>query len=132
MLDNTTKLFDINRFRFDEEHNSLEVAGEAMVFHCHHYIQYLQRSILDAEYIDSRPFLVGSAADSIYYQLKFLCTGLSIDESKQIAEEMYKDFGYGIIDLREMNENGVTLSSDKSFFSKTWMMKFGQSSKPVD
>lgn len=126
------RLFDINTFAFDEEHNYLEVAGEAMVFHCHHYINYLQRSILDAEYIDSRPFLIGSAAHSVYNQLAFLCQNLDIESSKTMAEEMYKAFGYGIIDLSEMDENGIELSTDKSFFSKTWVMKFGQSKKPVD
>jgi len=125
-------MFDIHQYKFDEEHNCLDVAGEAMIFHCHHYINYLQRSILDAEYIDSRPFLIGSAADSVYHQLKNLCEGLDVDSSKRMAEEVYKAFGYGLIDLTPMTADGVELQSVKSFFSKTWPMKFGKSEKPVD
>ena len=65
-------MFNINDYKFDEEHNYLEIGGEAMIFHCHHYIINLQRTILDAEYIDSALFLIGSAADSLYLQLSRL------------------------------------------------------------
>jgi len=125
-------MFDLHRYIFDTEHNCLEIAGEAMIFHCHHYINYLQRSILDAEYIDSRPFLIGAAADAVYHQLKNLCAGLDAEASKRMAEEVYKAFGYGLIDLSGMDETGVELQTVKSFFSKTWQMKFGSSKKPVD
>lgn len=125
-------MFDINKYEFDKTHNCLEVGGEAMIFHCHHYITNLQRTILDADYIDSKLFLIGSAADSVFHQLTNLCEGLSIDASKEMAQDIYKTFGYGLINLKEMNENGVDLQTTKSFFSKTWVMKFGQSPKPVD
>ncbi|MBN2866241.1 MAG: 4-vinyl reductase [Thiotrichales bacterium] len=125
-------MFDINQYPFDTQHNHLEIGGEAMVFHCHHYMNYLQRSILDADYIDSSLFLIGSAADSAYHQLLELCTGLSIDEAKQMAESVYKHFGFGLIDLSNMDENGIELTTYKSFFSKTWVMKFGPCKKPVD
>ena len=125
-------MFDIKRYPFDTKHSYLEVAGEAMIFHCHHYMNYLQRSILDADYIDSRRFLIGSAADAIYHQLSNLCDGSNIEESKTIAQDIYKAFGYGLIDLSSMDENGIELKTVKSFFSKTWLMKFGQSHKMVD
>lgn len=125
-------MFDIRNYPFDEEHSFLEVAGEAMIFHCHHYLTYLLRSILDADYIDSRPFLIGSAADAVYHQLGNLCQGLSPDDAKKMAASVYKTFGYGLIDLSDMNEEGMTLSTVKSFFSKTWSMKLGHSKKPVD
>jgi hypothetical protein len=125
-------MFDIHQYKFDEQHNSITIGGEAMIFHCHHYINYLQRSLLDADYIDSRRFLIGSAADAVHHQLKSLCEGLSLDDAKTMAEESYKAFGYGLIDLSGMNETGVELTTYKSFFSKTWEMKFGQSDKPVD
>lgn len=125
-------MFDINNYKFDEEHNYLEIGGEAMIFHCHHYITNLQRTILDADYIDSSKFLIGSAADAVYHQLSNLCKNLSLEESKIMAQDIYKTFGYGLIDLSSMDENGSTLQSSKSFFSKTWLLKFGISSKPVD
>ena len=102
-------MFDINDYKFDQEHNCLEIGGEAMVFHCHHYVTNLQRTILDADYIDSKLFLIGSAADSIFYQLTNLCDGLNIEDSKVMAQDIYKTFGYGIIDLSSMDENGCEL-----------------------
>lgn len=125
-------MFDINHYKFDETHNYLEIGGEAMVFHCHHYITNLQRTILDADYIDGAKFLIGSAADSVYNQLTNLSHGLTLEESKKMAEAIYKTFGYGLIDLDCMDENGCELTTTKSFFSKTWKMKFGESKKPVD
>jgi hypothetical protein len=125
-------MFNINDYKFDTEHNYLEIGGEAMIFHCHHYITNLQRTILDADYIDSSLFLIGSAADSLYHQLTNLCNGLSIEESKQMAQDIYKTFGYGMIDLSNMNENGVELTTTKSFFSKMWKLKFEKNNKPVD
>ena len=46
-------MFDINAYPFDTEHNYMEIGGEAMIFHCHHYLTILTRTILDADYIDS-------------------------------------------------------------------------------
>ncbi|MGB0721800.1 MAG: hypothetical protein ACPGU7_05320 [Gammaproteobacteria bacterium] len=125
-------MFDINAYPYDPDHNYLEVAGEAMIFHCHHYLGILQRTILDADYIDSRPFLIGSSADANYNQLKNLCQGRDIAEAKIIAQEVYKTFGYGLLDLSTMDEDGIELTTTKSFFSKTWVLKFGRSEKPVD
>lgn len=125
-------MFDINAYPFDTEHNYMEIGGEAMIFHCHHYLTILTRTILDADYIDSRPFMIGSSADANYNQLKNLCANHSIAESKRIAQEVYKTFGYGLLDLSSMDENGITLSTTKSFFSKTWKMKFGLRDQPID
>lgn len=125
-------MFDINNYKFDEQHNYLEIGGEAMIFHCHHYLTNLQRTILDADYIDSAKFLIGSAADAVYHQLTHLCDGLTISQSKKMAEDIYKTFGYGLLNLDSMDENGCVIKITKSFFSKTWEMKFGISKKPVD
>lgn len=125
-------MFDINKYEFDQKHNCLIIGDEAMIFHCHHYLINLLRTILDATYIDSRRFLIGSAADSVYNQLSHLCEGLDTQQSKQMAQQVYKTFGYGLIDLGDMDENGMTLTTKKSFFSKTWLMKFDRNNSPVD
>ena len=125
-------MFDVRSYPYDEARNCFVIAGEAMVFHCHHYLNYLQRSILDADYIDSRPFIVGSAADAVYLQLSELCRRHSENEAKQMAADVYKTFGYGLIDLSALTPEGGKVQTYKSFYSKTWLMKFGQSTKPVD
>ena len=125
-------MFDITKYPFDSRHNCISIAGEAMIFHCHHYLSVLLRTILDAEYIDSRPFIIGSAADAVYNQLKNLCAGLDRDQSRQMVQEVYKTFGYGLINIASMDENGVTVQTTKSVFSRAWKQKFGLSQKPVD
>ena len=125
-------MFDINNYEYDKEHCRLEIGGENMVYHCHHYLTNLQRTVFDAEYLDSTGMIVGCAADSIYYQLSNLCDGLSVEDSKLLAQEMYKTFGNGLIDLSTMDENGLELSTTKSLISKAWDILFGESKKPVD
>jgi predicted hydrocarbon binding protein len=125
-------LFDVTNYEFDREHGAFEIGGETMIFHCHHYLNYLQRSILDADYIDSRPFLIGAAADCALNQLENLTNNLSFKEKMQMCESVYKTFGYGIIDLSSLNKNGGTIATKNSFYSQTWIMKFTSSTKPVD
>ncbi|MFQ5452816.1 MAG: hypothetical protein ACE5D6_01350, partial [Candidatus Zixiibacteriota bacterium] len=45
-------------YRLDIEHRRCIVGDEPMIFHCHHYNTFLQRSIEYAEYIDSKQFLI--------------------------------------------------------------------------
>jgi len=125
-------MFSFDNYPFDTKHGAFEVGGEAMIFHCHHYLCYLQRSILDADYIDSRLFLIGAAADSVYNQLQNLTAGMDIDSKKQMAQEIYKACGYGLIDLSSLQSDGGSVTTKSSFYSKTWVEKFGAAKKPVD
>jgi len=125
-------MFNINDYKYDTKNCSIEIGGESMMFHCHHYLTNLQKTIYDAEYIDGFMLMASCAADSLKYQLTNLCEGLDIKESKQLAQDIYKTFGNGLIDLSSMNEDGVTLTTTKSILSKTWQMQFGESQKPVD
>lgn len=125
-------MFSFENYTFDKKHFCMEVGGETMIFHCHHYLNYLQRSILDAEYIDSRSFLIGAAADVVYNQLQNLSKDMSTNESKELAQQIYKACGYGLIDLSALDKEGGEVKTKSSFYSKTWVMKFGASKKPVD
>ncbi len=125
-------MFDITKYEYDKEHCSLEVGGEAMGYHCHHYLSNLQRTLFDADYIDGSNLTIGCAADCTYLQLKNLCQDLDIEESKILAQDMYKTFGNGLIDLSSMDENGVEVKTTKSMMSKTWMLLFETSKQPVD
>jgi len=125
-------MFDIKNYPYDKEHCALIIGGEAMTYHCHHYLTNLYRTIFDADYIDSDPFIIGSAADSLYCQLSELCAGLDEQEAKETAQQMYKTFGNGLIDLSDMDENGITLKTSKSILSKAWLLQFEASKRPVD
>jgi len=125
-------MFSFENYPFDTKHGAFEVGGEAMIFHCHHYLCYLQRSILDADYIDSRLFLIGAAADAVYNQLQNLTKDMDASAKKQMAEEIYKACGYGLINLSSLDKNGGEVSTKSSFYSKTWVEKFGKTKNPVD
>jgi hypothetical protein len=125
-------MFNYENYPFDLNHSAFEVGGEAMIFHCNHYLCYLQRSILDADYIDSRPFLIGAAADSAFIQLSNLSQGMNSTQIKQLAEEIYKASGYGLIDLTNISQEGGEVITKSSFYSKSWLAKFGKEKLPVD
>lgn len=64
---------------------------------------------MDAEYIDSVPFLVGAAAESVYSQLKRLFPGKDIEERSQIASELYRQAGFGTLDFSSLSKDGGKL-----------------------
>jgi len=85
-----------------------------MVLHCHHYNAFLQRSIMDAEYIDSVPFLIGAAAESVYTQLKGLLQGKEAEERCHIASELYRQAGFRTLDFSSLSKDGGKLVTKKS------------------
>ncbi len=125
-------MFNINDYKYDVDNCYIEIGGESMMYHCHHYLTNLQKTVYDAEYIDGFMLMASCAADAVQHQLSNLCEGLSVEESKEVAQDTYKVFGNGLVDLSSMNEDGVELTTTKSILSKTWQMQFGESQKPVD
>ena len=125
-------MFNINDYEFNNKTYSVDIGGENMTFHCHHYLTILQKTLYDAEYIDAFMMMASCSADSVYNQLSNLCDGLSIEESKILAQDIYKIFGNGLIDLTSMDENGCEIKTTKSILSKTWIIQFEKSDKPVD
>jgi len=125
-------MFDFRNYVYDFENSRFVVGGESMIFHCHHYNTFLQRSIMDAEYVDSAPFLVGAAAESAFLQLSdLLSTVPGIEPRKRFVEELYRQSGFGTIDLSGVTENGGTVRTSSSHYSLGWKEKFGRSGGPV-
>src|SRR4051794_33168297 len=110
-------MFDFSKYSYNFQNNQFEVGTEPMVFHCHHYNTFLQRSILDADYIDSQPFLVGAAAESSFLQLRELFKAVSdISERKKISQEIYRLSGFGIFDLSKITERGGEVRTKMSHY----------------
>lgn len=122
-------------FELDAAHRRCIVGGEPMILHCHHYNTYLQQTILvDAEYIDSRPFMVGAAAEMAQGQLTrlFEQEGLKTpDERKSFAEDLYRWAGFGTLDFSTLNENGGTTKTKNSHYAIGWKIKWKESQTPV-
>lgn len=121
--------------RFDAEHRRQIAGGEPVIFHCHHYNTFLQRSILDAEAIDSRPVLIGAGAEVAHAQLTELFAELGLKEAesrKAAAQDVYRWAGFGTVDLGPLGPEGGTTSTPNSHYGMGWRIKFGPSATPVD
>jgi hypothetical protein len=125
-------MFDFAEFDYDFVANRLVVGGEPMVLHCHHYNVFLQRSIQDAEYIDSAPILVGAAAEVAFAQLTdLLARTAEIPARKATVEALYRACGFGLIDLGALTDRGGEVRTRSTHYSIGWKEKFGRSRTPV-
>jgi hypothetical protein len=125
-------MFDFAEFGYDFSSNRLVVGGEPMILHCHHYNCFLQRSIQDAEYIDSAPILVGAAAEVVFAQLANLLSRTSdVATRKATVEAFYRACGLGLIDLSALSDRGGEVRTRSTHYSTGWREKFGRSRAPI-
>ena len=125
-------MFDFSKFSYDFQANRFVVEGEPMIFHCHHYNCFLQRSIQDAEYIDSAPLLAGAAAEVVFDQLTRMLSGTpDVAARKATVEMLYRLCGFGLIDLRGLTDQGGEVRTPSTHYSTGWKEKFGRSKTPV-
>lgn len=120
--------------QMDLDHRRCLLGGDPMIFHCHHYNTYLQRSIRDAGYIDSRPFLIGAAEEVAHAQLRtlFKSTGIAdAAERKALAQTVYRWAGFGTFDLSVLTAEGGTISTPHSHYALGWKSKWGTAPEPV-
>jgi hypothetical protein len=118
----------------DLDHRCQNVGGEPLVFHCHHYNTYLQRTIQDAESVDSTAVLIGAAAEVAYSQLTkaFADEGLADPEArKALAVEIYSWAGFGTFDLSAVGPEGGSVETPNSHYAMAWKVKWGKASDPV-
>ncbi len=118
----------------DFAHRRHLLGGEPMIFHCHHYNAFLLQTILDAQFVDARPFLEGAGAEVAHAQLsKLFAAGNvdAVDARKQLAQELYRWAGFGTFDLAPLQERGGEVTTWSSHYARAWRAKFGAAAKPV-
>jgi hypothetical protein len=121
-------------FALDPDHRRAVLGAEPMIFHCHHYNCFLQRTILDAGFRDWRPLLVGAAAEVAHAQLSQLYAEHSVGEiaaRKTLAESVYRWAGFGSVALDGLDEKGGTVETPHSHYATGWRSKWGSASSPV-
>lgn len=121
-------------FDLDLDHRRCLVGGEPMIFHCHHYNTFLQRSIQDAEYVDSKPFLTGAGAEVAHAQLgaMFAARDVSdVDQRKAMAAEVYRWAGFGTFDLSGLSAEGGTVRTPNSHYAMSWKAKWDGAEQAV-
>ena len=125
-------MFDFSQFNYDFQTNRFVVEGEPMIFHCHHYNCFLQRSIQDAEYIDSAPILVGAAVEVAFAHLtRIVAQTPDVAARKSTVETLYRLSGFGLIDLSGVTAEGGEVRTRSTHYSTGWIEKFGRSGAPV-
>ncbi|PCJ19884.1 MAG: hypothetical protein COB02_06785 [Candidatus Cloacimonadota bacterium] len=124
--------FNLLEGNYNLDTHRFVLADESMVLHCHHYNAFLQRSIQDAEYIDSKPFLIGASAEAAFDQLSALFKkNIDLDRSK-VASEIFRQAGFGTLDFSQLDKNGGTLKSNSSHYAVAWKAKFTSSNEAVN
>lgn len=118
----------------DVAHRRFIVGGEPMIFHCHHYNVFLQRTLLDAQFIDTRPLMVEAAATVARAQLSTLFHDgavAGVAARAAMAAELYRFAGFGTIDLSATTATGGEVRTDSSHYATGWLSRFGRSDCPV-
>jgi hypothetical protein len=117
----------------DVEHRRCVVGGEPMIFHCHHYNTYLQRTLRDASFFDSEPWLIGAAAEVSHAMLsKLFAEGKQgTAERVDLAQEFIRWAGFGTVDLKRTSARGGTVAAPTSHYAHGWRLKFGPSKEQV-
>ena len=124
-------MFDLE---FNADRGFCLLAGEPLILHCNHYNTYLQRTILDPEYIDARPLLQSCASAAVFAQAKELFAKASANDLAQrlgVAENLFQFLGFGLLDFSAVTADGGLVSGPSSHYSYAWNNKFGQSDEPV-
>ena len=111
------------------------IGAEPMVFHCHHYNTFLQRSIRDASYLDTEPFLVSAASEVAHSQLRRCfaeAEATSVESRRELAEELYRSCGFGTVDLQGLAPPSGETATPNSHYAMAWNAKFGEATENVD
>jgi V4R domain len=121
-------------FEADPEHRRATLGGEPVVFHCHHYNTFLQRSIRDAAFVPSVGFLIGAAAEVSFAQLsEVFSDGKVTGESvrREMAEAIFQECGFGRVDLSGVTESGGEIEVSPSHYSWAFNTKWDGSDESV-
>lgn len=121
-------------YTYDLQHHRCIVGGEPTIFHCHHYNAFLHRTLLDAEFVDTRPILIGAAAEVAYAQLNSLFDELKLSDiqaRKDMAQETFRWSGFGTLDFSSLDEQGGTTRTRNNHYSHAWQVKWGKAKEPV-
>ena len=103
-------MFDFAEFGYDFQTNRLVVGGEPMILHCHHYNCFLQRSIQDAEYIDSpQEHVVNQALLYLFSKDKDFREWLKANDKHDLAATAAATLAKG----KRRGTNGSLLADDR-------------------
>ncbi|UQA60679.1 hypothetical protein [Polyangium aurulentum] len=119
---------------FDADRNITLLGGNRIVFHCHHYNLFLQRTIDDALGADAAEVQRAAAAESARRLLEPLL-GASGKEPVRArldrAAALFGKLGFGLADVSALDAEGGRVRLVTSHYALGWREKFGPAADPV-
>lgn len=121
--------------KFYPEKNLIEFEGSLISLHCHHFTCGLLKGLEELKEIDGLNLFVKTTEEVYHYffsdYLKRHPEIKTIEDKLQVASEMYYAFGYGILDLSNLTENGGIAKARSSYYVTAWLAKYGRKYSPV-
>ena len=99
---------------------------EPVIFHCHHFNLYLQQTILDARNFVRTPDILRKVAESVVYSSLSSIGGKDEKGRKELAESVFRQNGFGLLDLSQVGEKGGTAYLPQSHFARGYLLREGE------
>jgi predicted hydrocarbon binding protein len=120
--------------RFDAEQNITTLGHARVVFHCHHYNVFLQRTVDEALGDDGIAVQRAAAAESARHMLQdlFANDGSATPRARlERAAALFGSLGFGQAEVSALTPYGGTVVLRTSHYAIGWRSRFGASAKPV-
>lgn len=120
--------------RFDKPKGTIELATSRLVFHCHHYNVFLQRSLEDAIGERAKKIQIDAAAEVGSKMLGPLFDqdgGADVGTRLARAAAIFGSLGFGRADVSGLAADGGSVVLAPCHYAVGWIAKFGQASAPV-
>ncbi|MDI1447171.1 V4R domain-containing protein [Polyangium sp. 6x1] len=117
----------------DLERGITTLGGRRLVFHCHHYNVFLQRTIEDALQERAPRLLVAAgmeASRSMLQKLEAEAESASAADALRRAADMFAAQGFGRVDVGELGESGGRATLDHSHYAVGWVSRWGKRPSP--
>jgi hypothetical protein len=120
--------------QFDAAKNITSIAGNRIVFHCHHYNVFLQRTIDEALGEGAASLQRRAAAEASRRLLEDLFrggSGGSPRERLERAAKLFGSLGFGLANIDGLTLEGGSVVLATSHYAIGWRAKFGPPAAPV-
>lgn len=119
--------------RFDAERNIIVRGGRRLVFHCHHYNVYLQRTIEDGLGERAAWLLSAAASESARAAFEELEREQPAGSPRALIEragEIFATQGFGRADVSGLGPHGGRIELVPSHYALGWVAKWGRRETP--
>lgn len=118
----------------NRDRHRVEISGQAIAMHCHHYNINLQKTLEDTLGEEGDQLLYRAAEETNYYGLMNLFGHYkkikTIKSKLELAAMLYQNCGLGIIHFKKVRPNIAHIVSTSSHHVTGWLAKHGRRETP--